>query len=257
MTYFCTLASGSSGNSAFYCCGRQRILIDAGKNVRYLSSQLRRLGMGVGDLTHVLITHSHSDHVSALPVLLKHSRSVLVCSYDTYAAVAAKLPPDPPRILFEPGETLLLGDCPVRTFATLHDAPGSCGYAVGEERERVAFCTDTGTVTAEIFEAIRGSRTVVLEFNHDEEMLKHGPYPYPLKLRILSDRGHLSNAFAARVAAGLCREGTETLILAHLSAENNRPELALDAVSAALEKAEVRAEVRLAPRDGMCDPVYF
>ncbi|MBQ7491003.1 MAG: MBL fold metallo-hydrolase [Clostridia bacterium] len=257
MTYFCTLASGSSGNSAFYCCGRQRILIDAGKNDRYLSTQLRRLGMGVGDLTHVLVTHSHSDHVSALPVLMKHSRAVLVCSYDTYAAIAAKLPPDPPRILFAPGETLLLGDCLVRTFSTLHDAPGSCGYVLGEGRESVAFCTDTGTVTGEIFAALQGSRVVVLEFNHDEAMLKRGPYPYPLKLRILSDWGHLSNAFAAQVAAGLCREGTETLILAHLSAENNCPGLAMEAASVALEKAELRAELVLAPRDGMCDPVFF
>ncbi|MBR5390689.1 MAG: MBL fold metallo-hydrolase [Clostridia bacterium] len=257
MTYFCTLASGSAGNSAFYFDGRRRVLIDAGKNVRYLSSQLRWLGTGVEELDYVLITHSHSDHVSALPVLMKHSRAVLVCSCDTYAAVAAKLPPDPPRILFAPGETLNLGDCLVRTFATLHDAMGSCGYVVGAGRESVAFCTDTGTVTGEMFSAIRGSRAVVLEFNHDETLLKNGPYPYPLKLRILSDRGHLSNAFAGRVAAALCRDGTETLVLAHLSAENNRPALALEAATAALERAELRADIRLAPRDGMCDPVFF
>ena len=257
MTYYCTLASGSSGNCSVYVSGRQRILIDAGKNARYISEQLRHLGLGLADLTHILITHSHSDHVSALPVLLKHSGAALVCSCDTYSAIARKLPPDVPKLLFEEGERFLLGDCPVRTFATPHDAPGSCGYVLGAGREQVALCTDMGTMTGEIFEAIRGSRAVLLEFNHDVEMLKTGPYPYPLKRRILSDQGHLSNAFAAKVAARLCGTGTSHVILAHLSAENNRPQLALDAARQALEAEGLEAELILAPRDGLGTPVLL
>lgn len=257
MTYFCTLASGSEGNAALYVSGRQRILIDAGKNTRYISDCLRQLALGTADLTHILITHSHSDHVSALPVLLKHTRATLVCSHDTFTAIAHRLPMGVPVLLFTPGECFLLGQVKVQTFATSHDAPGSCGFVLGQGSEQAAVCTDLGTMTGEQFEAIRGSRVVLLECNHDTEMVKTGPYPYPLKARILSDQGHLSNKFAAKVAARLCQSGTRTLLLAHLSAENNTPQLALSAVRAALDQAGLQAEVRLAPRSGLGDAVLL
>ncbi len=255
MTYFCTLASGSSGNSALYVSGRQRILIDAGKTTKYLSDGLRQLALSLPDLTHILITHSHGDHVSALPVLLKHTRATLVCSRETYDLLAERLPRETPLMLFEPGETFDLGEVPVRTFATSHDAPGCCGFVLGEGAEQAAVCTDMGTVTGDVFEVIRGSRAVLLEFNHDGEMVRTGPYPYALKLRILSDQGHLSNKFAAKVAARLCQTGTRTLILAHLSAENNTPALALETARQAL--AGLPVDIRLAPRDEPGDPVLL
>lgn len=104
MTYFCTLASGSEGNCYVYVSGRQRILVDAGKNTRYINQRLGELALSVGDLTHILITHSHSDHVSALPVLLKHTRATLVCSHGTFTAIASRLPCGVPVTLFHPGE---------------------------------------------------------------------------------------------------------------------------------------------------------
>ena len=177
MTYFCTLSSGSEGNAALYVSGRQRILIDAGKNTRYLSDCLRQLALSTADLTHILITPSHTDHVSALPVLLKHTRATLVCSHETFTAIAHRLPMGVPVLLFTPGEGFSLGDVPVRTFATSHDAPGSCGYVLGKGQEQAAVCTDLGTMSGEIFETIRGSRVVLLECNHDAEMVKNGPYP--------------------------------------------------------------------------------
>ena len=257
MTYFCTLSSGSEGNAALYVSGRQRILIDAGKNTRYLSDCLRQLALSTADLTQILITHSHTDHVSALPVLLKHTRATLVCSHETFTAIAHRLPMGVPVLLFTPGEGFSLGDVPVKTFATSHDAPGSCGYVLGTGQEQAAVCTDLGTMSGEIFETIRGSRVVLLECNHDAEMVKNGPYPYPLKMRILSDMGHLSNKFAAKVAARLCQSGTKTLLLAHLSAENNTPQLALSAVREALSQAGLEAEVHVAPRSGLGEPVVL
>lgn len=257
MTYFCTLASGSEGNAALYVSGRQRILIDAGKNTRYLSDCLRQLALSAADLTHILITHSHGDHVSALPVLLKHTRATLVCSHETFTAIAERLPMGVPVLLFTPGEGFSLGEVPVKTFATSHDAPGSCGYVLGAGREQAAVCTDLGTMNGEQFESIRGSRVVLLECNHDAELVKNGPYPYPLKARILSDQGHLSNKFAAKVAARLCQSGTATLLLAHLSAENNTPRLALEAVREALAREGLEAEVRVAPRCAPGEPVLL
>lgn len=249
MTFFCTICSGSSGNSAVYVTENRAVLIDAGRNARCITERLRQLQLSPADLTDILITHSHSDHVSALPVLLKKTAARLVCSFDTYAAICGRLPAGVPVLLFHPGEKLLLGGLPVRTFATSHDAAGSCGYVVGEGEKGVAFCTDMGTMTGEIFEQIRGSGAVVLEFNHDVERLKNGPYPYPLKLRILSERGHLSNGFSAKVAVRLAQTGTKHLTLAHLSAENNTPELALEAALSALREAGLEPKVTLAPRD--------
>ena len=257
MTYFCTLASGSEGNCSIYVSGRLRILIDAGKNTRYINDCLRQLALSVSDLTHILITHSHSDHVSALPVLMKHTRATLVCSSETFSAIGGKLPYGVPVQLFEPGEGFWLGDCPVRTFATSHDATGSCGFVLGRGEEQAAVCTDLGTMSGEIFECIRGSRVVLLESNHDVEMVKNGPYPYPLKVRILSEQGHLSNGFAAKVAVRLGQSGTRTVLLAHLSAENNEPRLALDTVRQALNEAGLETRVALAPRSMPGEPVLL
>ena len=257
MTYFCTLASGSEGNCYVYASGRQRILVDAGKNTRYINQRLGELALSVGDLTHILITHSHSDHVSALPVLLKHTRATLVCSHGTFTAIASRLPCGVPVTLFNPGEELALGEIPAKTFSTSHDAPGSCGYVLGRGAEQVAVCTDLGTMSGDLFETIRGSGTVLLECNHDVQRLWNGPYPYPLKQRILSDRGHLSNAFSAKVAVRLCQTGTRRLLLAHLSAENNTPQLALSAVRGALEQAGLEAHVALAPRSALGEPILL
>ena len=257
MTYFCTLASGSEGNCYVYVSGRQRILVDAGKNTRYINQRLGELALSVGDLTHILITHSHSDHVSALPVLLKHTRATLVCSHGTFTAIASRLPCGVPVTLFQPGEELALGEIPAKTFSTSHDAPGSCGYVLGRGAEQVAVCTDLGTMSGDLFETIRGSGTVLLECNHDVQRLWNGSYPYPLKQRILSDRGHLSNAFSAKVAVRLCQTGTRRLLLAHLSAENNTPQLALSAVRGALEQAGLEAHVALAPRSALGEPIML
>ena len=257
MTYFCTLASGSEGNCYVYVSGRQRILVDAGKNTRYINQRLGELALSVGDLTHILITHSHSDHVSALPVLLKHTRATLVCSHGTFTAIASRLPCGVPVTLFNPGEELALGEIPAKTFSTSHDAPGSCGYVLGRGAEQVAVCTDLGTMSGDLFETIRGSGTVLLECNHDVQRLWNGSYPYPLKQRILSDWGHLSNAFSAKVAVRLCQTGTRRLLLAHLSAENNTPQLALSAVRGALEQAGLEAHVALAPRSALGEPILL
>ena len=257
MTYFCTLASGSEGNCYVYVSGRQRILVDAGKNTRYINQRLGELALSVGDLTHILITHSHSDHLSALPVLLKHTRATLVCSHGTFTAIASRLPCSVPVTLFNPGEELALGEIPAKTFSTSHDAPGSCGYVLGRGAEQVAVCTDLGTMSGDLFETIRGSGTVLLECNHDVQRLWNGPYPYPLKQRILSDRGHLSNAFSAKVAVRLCQTGTRRLLLAHLSAENNTPQLALSAVRGALEQAGLEAHVALEPRSALGEPILL
>ncbi len=224
MGVFSAFTSGSKGNSAIYIKDDTRILIDAGTNTKYISGCLRELGLRPADLTHIVITHAHSDHVSALPVLLKHTDAQLVCTETTWDLLPAKRG-EP--MLFEAGDRFALGDVAVRTAETPHDCLGSCCYSFGEGQESLAYCTDMGTVTADIFELMRRCKTLFIESNHDVDMLKTGPYPYFLKQRVLSNRGHLSNRDCAQIVSRLVLEGTDRVMLGHLSETNNLPGLAL------------------------------
>lgn len=255
MTYFCTLASGSSGNCYLYVSDRVCILIDAGTSAKYITAALSKLNLTPTDLTHILVTHGHSDHVSALPVLLKRTGAKVYCTWETAGHI--RFPDGCRPEIFMPGEAFVLSGCPVQTFATPHDIPGSCGFVLGRGSSRVALCTDLGTVTGEIFSHLLGCPLVCLESNHDEVLLKNGPYPYHLKQRILSARGHLSNEACSGVAVRLVRTGTRRLILAHLSRENNHPRLAQETTLDALRRAEVTAEVRIAPAMEPGEPVLL
>lgn len=256
MGYFCTFASGSSGNSALYVDGRARVLIDGGTNMKHIERCMRSLGRSITELSHVLVTHGHSDHISALPVLLKHTNAAVVCTSQT--AEYLKLPEGTKVEIIVPGRRFELCGCPAVAFPTHHDAAGSCGYVLGEGEVRVGVCTDLGEATEEAAQALSGCRAVLLEANHDIDMLKNGPYPAFLKRRILSDHGHLSNEDSAKLARFLAGSGTRRIMLAHLSAENNTPELALSACLAALRQAGLAdTEVTVAPRSGVGQPVLL
>jgi phosphoribosyl 1,2-cyclic phosphodiesterase len=220
---FTPFASGSGGNCGLYEDGPLRILIDAGTRTKFIAACLAEIGLVPRDLTHVLITHSHSDHVAALPVLMKHTAAQLVCSADTYDALAS---PPPDVRTFIPGDVLDVDGLRVETFATPHDAPGSCGFVQGTGAARFGYCTDLGQMTLPILRALSGCRTVFLESNHDVDRLKNGPYPAYLKRRILSADGHLSNAACAEAVVALCRAGARLVVICHLSHENNTPALA-------------------------------
>lgn len=255
MTYFCTLASGSSGNCHLYVSDRVCVLIDAGTTAKYITNALAKLNLTPTDLTHILVTHGHSDHVAALPVLLKRTAAKVHCTADT--ADCIRFPEGKWAETFVAGERLDLCGCPVQTFATPHDISGSCGFVLGQGSRQVAVCTDLGAMTGEIFSHMQGSALVCLESNHDEVLLKNGPYPYPLKRRILSDCGHLSNVACSKVAVRLAQTGTRRLILAHLSRENNHPRLALETTLEALRDAGAELDVQVAPAAEPSDPVLL
>jgi len=252
---FTSLASGSTGNCALYIGGGARILVDAGMSTRFIAACLRELGLELRDLTHVLITHNHGDHIAALPVLGKHTGAELVCSEDTYNHLRE---PWQRCAVFEPGESFELAGCDIVTFPTPHDAPGSCGYVLGSGSERLGYCTDLGEITMEVFTALSGCPTLFLESNHDLDMLKHGPYPPSLKRRILGPTGHLSNTRCAQGVVALAKTGTRRFILGHLSQENNTPALALRESETALEAtgaAIAEVDISVAPVAGVALPV--
>ena len=233
----CTLASGSSGNCLLVRGGGSQVLVDAGISCRRIVGALRELGVDPRALDGVLITHEHSDHIAGLVTLTKQYRLPVYASRGTGWELCRRIAflEDLLRP-FEPGEKFRAGELEVTSFPTPHDAAQSVGYVLSHGEKRAAVATDLGYVTPEVERAVRGADLLVCEANHDVEWLKAGPYPYPLKARILGDRGHLSNEAGAELAWTAVEGGARTVVLAHLSHENNTPRRALDVVGGVLSR---------------------
>ena len=248
-----TLASGSSGNCAVVSDGRVHILIDAGISTRKIAQGLKGLGIELRHLSGVLITHEHGDHVAALPVLCRQTEAALFTAEGTAYELCGKYEGLEDRFrVFLPGQRFALGEWEVGTFATSHDCACPVGYSVSDGKRKLTLCTDTGYITPEAREGVRGAHTLIGEFNYDPEMLRAGPYPMQLQERIRGTRGHLSNDLGGELAAWAAEQGARRIVLAHLSQENNRPDLALEAARRALAALGLRCgedvEVLAAPR---------
>ena len=238
-----TLASGSSGNCILVSHGATHLLVDAGISCRRIKTALAALSLAPGELTAVLITHEHSDHISGLATLFKYYHLPVYCSHGTARQLAYRIAfLDEVLRPFTPGEAIQLGELTVSAFSTSHDAADPVGYTFTDGVHKAAIVTDLGMVTGVVEESIRGADLLVAEANHDPDLLLSGPYPPYLKQRILGNHGHLSNAACGELVR---RSGARTVVLAHLSAENNRPALALEAVRAVVGSA---ITVEVAPR---------
>ena len=240
-----SLYSGSTGNAFLIDCPRGAILIDAGKSAKRLDLALKSAGIDPDRIGAILVTHEHSDHVSALPVWLKkhpvpvHLQGACAYRLEKETSVEPYLCKHPPVYSCE------ICGIRVTSFPTPHDSHGSVGYRMEIPTEdgeilSLGYATDIGYVSREVEEGLRGCHAVILESNHDPDMLMMGPYPYDLKRRIASRRGHLSNGDSAAFAAELCANGTKCLMLAHLSQENNTPDTAYDACVSSVGDAGVR-----------------
>ncbi len=238
----CTLYSGSTGNAAYLETAHARILIDAGKCTRTLLASLNAIGVDIDTVDAIFITHDHNDHVGALEVLTKkhpipvHMLYKSALRYQTTQpeALCACL-----QMYRTPEEVrVLVGDVTVTAFKTPHDSRDSMGFRITVAAEDgdhlIGYATDIGYISEDVKKGLLGCETVVLESNHDEEMLKNGLYPYDLKVRILSRKGHLSNRDCADFACELYESGMRHLLLAHLSEHNNVPDIAYDETSCAL-----------------------
>lgn len=241
------IASGSSGNCFYLELEGSRILLDLGIRYKHLCCALEKVGATTETIDAVLITHTHSDHVAGLPVTLKHVHCPIYLSVLSNAKLTV-----PDAVTLYHGRPVEIAPGILLTpFETSHDCPGSMGFRIDGVTESFGYATDLGVMTKEIRDFLTGVRYLVLESNHDEAMLKSGPYPFELKRRILSDRGHLSNRASGEAAAYFADHGTEAIFLAHLSQENNLPNLARETVSAALQGKNVRLEV-LRPFENDC-----
>lgn len=199
----CTLASGSSGNSALVSSGSTHILLDAGISARRITTGLKALGVAPESLSAVLITHEHTDHICGLTTLTKKLRIPVYATAGTGRQMCYRIPNLDELVReVEPGTGFQLGELWCESFATPHDAAGSVGYALTGDGCKMALCTDLGHLTPQVEVGIAGADLLIAEANHDEDWVRSGPYPYYLKQRILGDFGHLSNEAGAEL---VCR----------------------------------------------------
>lgn len=252
----CTFASGSRGNCALVWHKNTYILIDAGISMRRIVNNLKKLGLEAGQITSVLITHEHSDHISGLPMLMKHFKIPMFASGGTARSIVrSRALPEGYISVFETGKAFGLGDMEICSFETPHDTAESVGFTLSAGGRKLAFTTDLGHVSSQVERAVMGCDTVVLEANHDIGMLEAGSYPYMTKVRILGKRGHLSNDAGGDFASRLVAGGTRKIMLAHLSKDNNTPEIAFSTVSGKLLDAGIKTgadmELHIAPATEM------
>lgn len=238
MAKFYPLFSSSSANASYIGGRNAGILVDAGASCKKLLEALDRNGLQQSSVRGIFITHTHSDHVKGLRVLLGKLKVPVYATSQTLE----KLIHDgniPAGVQTETVETVAIscGDCEITAFPTMHDAQGSCGYRIHTADDKYcAVCTDLGVVTPEVRDAVQGCEMVLLESNYDPLMLRNGMYHPDLKRRIMSEYGHLSNEDSAQFAQYLVHSGTTRLLLGHLSPHNNTPELAAQAAYTGLRE---------------------
>jgi phosphoribosyl 1,2-cyclic phosphodiesterase len=245
----CVLASGSKGNATYISDGSTAILIDAGLSAMEIKRRLKSRGLNPKDLNAILVTHEHSDHVQAVGVLSRQLKIPVYLSRNIKKRVYMGNSVHEIRT-FNSGSTFQIENLAVHPFAVSHDAADPVGFAIGQNGSRIGVATDLGTVTPHLKENLKHCHLLILEANHDPQMLVNGPYPWYLKRRIQSRSGHLSNRQAKRLLMELQHKGLEHVILAHLSQTNNAPQKVLAEVSEALTLCKPRLTIASQHRCG-------
>lgn len=225
------LFSSSKGNAVYIGNPDRGILIDAGASYKRIGTAMQRCGLDLAAVRAVFITHEHSDHVKGLAMLTKKHDIPVYGQTGTLQNIIDAGVIKPEAKVFSTGDGVRIGDMMISGFDTPHDTRQSCGYKITfDDGSSCAVCTDLGCITKTVDDALLGTGTVLLEANYDEEMILTGSYPYHVKQRIRSERGHLSNTDSAIEVRRLVENGTRNIILGHLSQENNMPQLAERAV---------------------------
>jgi phosphoribosyl 1,2-cyclic phosphodiesterase len=238
----CTLASGSKGNATYISDGRTSILIDAGLSGREIQRRLTSRGLDPAKLTAIIVSHEHGDHTRGVGIMSRRFKLPVYINQNTRSASAEIGKPHEIRG-FECGTTFNIRDLAIHPFSISHDAEDPAGFTVGSNGTRMAIATDMGIATAMVKEHLKHCALLILEANHDPQMLETGPYPWPLKQRIQSRTGHLSNADSRKLLHELQHEKLQHVILAHLSEINNTPHKALEEVSRALTRCRAQLTV--------------
>ena len=238
----CMLASGSKGNSTYISDGHTSILIDAGLSGVELQRRLNSRDLAPEHLDAIIVSHEHSDHTQGVGILSRRYKLPVYINRKTYRA-SPKLGSLHETKSFECGKTFRIGNLTIHPFSISHDAEDPVGFTIGQNGTTAAIATDLGIATSMVKEHLKHCSLLILEANHDLQMLEAGPYPWPLKQRIKGRTGHLSNTSSKILLAELQHENLQHVILAHLSEINNSPQLAFDEVVGALTHCSAKLYV--------------
>ena len=254
---FCVLASGSSGNAALLATEKTRILVDAGLSMRELRRRLAAVGEDLHRIDAILITHEHSDHISGLPVLARNRDiRAAICMTRLTAPAMDWGERQPVRLEpFQAGASFQIGDIEVQSFSIPHDAVDPIGYCFEAQGVRIGVATDLGYIPESIKYHLRRTDLLLLEANHDLDMLKVGPYPWQVKQRVMSRVGHLSNLGMSDYLMQDLDSCTANLVLGHLSEQNNHPAIVQMIANEALERRGLKTKLTIA-RQGSPSEVF-
>ena len=233
---FEVLSSGSKGNTTYIETNSTKIIIDMGNSCKYVVEKLNLLGIDPNDIDAIMLTHIHTDHINGLKTFLKkyNIKVYLASSMLNYLPFISNY-----FIIDDSIDSLVIGDINIDVIRTSHDVEDSFGYVVNNLDKSVVYITDTGYINQRYFDLLKNRNAYVFESNHDVEMLTNGRYPFELRQRILSDKGHLSNYDSAKYLASFIGDNTKYIILAHLSEENNTVSLAHNTLITRLDKSKI------------------
>lgn len=261
---FRCFASGSSGNCYYLGSRKEGILIDCGISARQIRSNLFEMGLDFRQIAGVLITHDHADHIRAVGTIGERFHVPIYATPEIHAGIDSnygvfeKLRTS--RKFYTKGEPFEILGMTVNTFTISHDSTDCVSYVIDVDGERFMIATDVGSVDQTLLDNVATANHLVIEANHDEQMLLNGPYPSYLKSRILSDKGHMSNSTCAEVLCTAYHKGLKNVYLCHLSQENNNPEVAYNTIKEKLEKTHnivVGQDLNLAVLERLtASPIY-
>ncbi len=234
----CVLSSGSKGNSTLVITDKVKILIDLGTTTSYVEAALNNLNVDVKEISHILITHSHVDHIKGLKVFIKRYNPVILVTEDMKNVLEKELGNF--RYEYYEDKKAIIGDLTVNVIKTSHDAEESIGFVLTNNNSSMVYITDTGYINQKYFKILSNNNLYVLESNHDIKMLMDGPYPYYLQQRVRGDKGHLSNKQASDYLCKFIGDNTRKIVFAHISEHNNSYEKVIETFNEELYKNDMK-----------------
>ena len=237
------IASGSKGNSTFIESGNTKILIDAGVNFSRIKDTLESINVDLNTLDGIIISHTHSDHIGGLSSVIKKINVPVFIKEELFNDIRKIIPKD--NIVIIDDQNITIGDLDIEIINASHDVP-AFGFIISDNKKKLLYLTDTGYINRKYYSKLENLDAYIIESNHDEKMLMDGPYPYILKQRVISDKGHLSNRYTGRFLNKSIGDKTKCIVLAHISENNNTEELALEQVKEEIKDSNYKEKIVIA-----------